>query len=60
MRGTTKQEISNALSSTIAVVGAIPVASRVDGGVARQQQLHDVNVTITVGRVQVTIMDGQV
>ncbi len=35
-----------------AVVGAIPVVSRVDGGVARQQQLHDGNATIRGGIVK--------
>ena len=33
-----------------AVVGAILVVSRVDGGVARQQQLHDVNARVTMLR----------
>jgi hypothetical protein len=34
-----------------AVVGAILVVSRVDGGVARQQQLDDVNATIKGGEM---------
>jgi hypothetical protein len=34
-----------------AVVGAIQAVSRVDGGVARQQQLDDVNATIKGGEV---------
>jgi hypothetical protein len=34
-----------------AVLGAIPVAFRVDGGVARQQQPDDVNMTFISGRV---------
>jgi len=31
--------------------GAIPPTSRVDGGVARQQQLRDFNVTIINGQM---------
>jgi hypothetical protein len=34
-----------------AAVGAIPVVSRVDGGVARQQQLGDFNATFQGGVV---------
>jgi hypothetical protein len=34
-----------------AAVGAIPFVSRVDGCVARQQQLDDVNVTFRGGQV---------
>ncbi len=44
-RGATQQKIGNAFSNNNAVVGAIPAVIRVDGGAARQQQLHDVNVT---------------
>ncbi len=35
-----------------AVVGAIPVASRVNNGIARQQQLDDFNMTKAGGLVQ--------
>jgi hypothetical protein len=33
------------ISNNNAVKGAIPVFSHVDGGVVRQQQLHDLDVT---------------
>jgi hypothetical protein len=35
----------------VAVVGAIPAVSRVDSCVARQQQLDDVNASLTGGPV---------
>jgi hypothetical protein len=35
-----------------ALVGAMPAGSRVDGCVARQQQLDDVDVTIRGGEMQ--------
>jgi hypothetical protein len=51
MTGTRHQKISNA------VVGAIHAVSRVNGGVARQQQLDDFNATIRSGAVYGGITD---
>ena len=45
MKGTTHQKMCNA------VVEAIHAVSRVNGGVARQQQLDDFNATIRSGAV---------
>ena len=53
MRDTTQHKISNALfNKSNAGVRAVPGVSRVDGGVARQQQLDDFNVTILGGAMQ--------
>ena len=46
---TTEHRQSNFINN--AAIGAIPAGSRVDGGVARQQQLGDFNATIQGGVV---------
>ena len=48
-RNTTGNQLCIFINNT--VVGAILFVSRVDGGVARQQQLHDVNATIRGGEM---------
>ncbi len=51
-RNTTEHQQLSIFNQQCRCRAEIPKVSRIDGGVARQQQLHDFNVTLRGGDVQ--------